>query len=174
MGKEKKSDKEKSYTKKSDKKGANTLATATATSDVIKNTDMRDANTLATATAPSDVNDNANVQDSDHAEQGDNDPVEDDDAPTSDDGKDRSEVDHRQGDTDGSNTTVTRLHTGKRAADMETESYSTRSDTPEQQSHKKFRGTKLTTPRQPRFGTQRAESTTLWIYSTRSGISSTS
>ena len=96
MGKEKKSDKEKSYTKKSDKKGANTLATATATSDVIKNTDMRDANTLATATAPSDVNDNANVQDSDHAEQGDNDPVEDDDAPTSDDGKDRSEVDHLQ------------------------------------------------------------------------------
>jgi len=63
MGKEKKSDKEKSYTKKSDKKGASTLATATATSYVIKNTDMRDASTLATATAPSDVNDNANVQD---------------------------------------------------------------------------------------------------------------
>ena len=52
MGKEKKSDKEKSYTKKSDKKGANTLATATATSDVNKNTDMRDANTLATTSAP--------------------------------------------------------------------------------------------------------------------------
>ena len=83
--------------------------------------DKKDGSSLHAAQPASNVNGNANVRDSDQFQSG-NGPVEIDDAHSSDDGKDRSKSEHRQGDTVSRDADAAQRLTGKRPADMETES----------------------------------------------------